>query len=218
LTDNAEMHRNLIENEQPVGRTDDCSNTSQLQASSVSTRPLNSSHRLQFVRHCSSSTAPLLTHVNAQSGKSEMVDVSDKQITKRVAVAEAKVILGSKVFGMVRENQMRKGDVLGVAKIAGIQAAKLTSSLIPLCHTLSLDQVQVDIELNEPDHSAIVRATTIVHHRTGVEMEALTAACVASLTIYDMCKAASKHIQITQVRLIKKSGGKSDWNEQKQVN
>lgn len=165
------------------------------------------------IRNFCTDSLDQLTHINAESGKSEMVDVSDKVITKRIAIAEGKVMLGKQVFRLVRDNQMRKGDVLAVAKIAGIQAAKQTATLIPLCHTLNLDKIDVQIEMDERDHSAIVKAIAIVHHRTGVEMEALTAVSVAGLTIYDMCKAVSKEIEITQIRLLKKSGGKSDLNE-----
>ncbi|CAA6664207.1 unnamed protein product [Spirodela intermedia] len=143
-----------------------------------------------------------LTHVGA-GGEAQMVDVSGKEETKRTAMASCKVLLGREVFGLVAANQMVKGDVLGVAKIAGIGGAKQTASLIPLCHNIGLSHVDVDLRLDEEDFS--VR----------VAMEALTAAAVAGLTVYDMCKATSKDIQITDLRLDRKTGGKSgDWSRE----
>lgn len=185
--------------------------TSTLAFSQLSSFKTN--YRWSSVRNASNQASSSLTHVNAQSGQSEMVDVGDKQITKRLAVARASVKLGPVVFDLVRLNQMKKGDVLGVSKIAGIQAAKLTSNLIPLCHPLNLNCIKVNIELNAKKNSAEITATVSVDHRTGVEMEALTAVSVAALTIYDMCKAASKDMEISSIRLVHKSGGKSIWNE-----
>ncbi|KAG6432526.1 hypothetical protein SASPL_104105 [Salvia splendens] len=153
-----------------------------------------------------------LTHVDGK-GEALMVDISSKEITKRVALASCKVVLGQKVFDLVSANQMEKGDVLGVAKIAGVCAAKQTSNLIPLCHNINLSRVHVDLALNPHDFSIEVRGEAVSTGRTGVEMEALTAVTVAGLTVYDMCKAASKDIVITDVRLEQKSGGKSgDWS------
>lgn len=153
-----------------------------------------------------------LTHVDSK-GEAQMVDISSKEITKRVALASCKVVLGQKVFDLVSANQMEKGDVLGVAKIAGVCGAKQTSSLIPLCHNINLSRVHVDLALNPSDFSIEIRGEAASTGKTGVEMEALTSVTVAGLTVYDMCKAASKDIVITDVRLEQKSGGKSgDWS------
>ncbi|XP_073145276.1 cyclic pyranopterin monophosphate synthase, mitochondrial [Henckelia pumila] len=152
-----------------------------------------------------------LSHVDSK-GIAQMVDVSSKEITKRVAVASCKVILGQRVFDLVSSNQMAKGDVLSVAKIAGVCGAKQTSNLIPLCHNINLTNVCVDLILNPRDLSVEIRGEAASTGRTGVEMEALTAVTVAGLTVYDMCKAASKDILLTDVRLEHKSGGKSgEW-------
>ncbi|XP_059651226.1 cyclic pyranopterin monophosphate synthase, mitochondrial [Cornus florida] len=155
-----------------------------------------------------------LTHVGSK-GEAQMVDVSPKENTKRVAVATCKVILGRKVFDLVSANQMAKGNVLSVAKIAGINGAKQTSNLIPLCHNIKLTHVRVDLSLNRNDCSVEIEGEAASTGKTGVEMEAMTAVSVAGLTVYDMCKAASKDIQITDVRLEHKSGGKSgDWSRE----
>nr|XP_025620875.1 cyclic pyranopterin monophosphate synthase, mitochondrial isoform X2 [Arachis hypogaea] len=153
-----------------------------------------------------------LTHTG-HSGEAQMVDVSPKESSKRTAIAGCKVLLGKKVFNLVSANQMAKGDVLTVAKIAGITAAKQTSSLIPLCHNINLTHVQVDLKLNHDEFSVMIEGEAATTGRTGVEMEAMTAVSVAGLTVYDMCKAASKDIVITDIRLKHKSGGKSgDWS------
>lgn len=153
-----------------------------------------------------------LTHIGSK-GEAQMVDISSKDITKRVAIASCKVILGQKVFDLVSANQMAKGDVLGVAKIAGVCGAKQTSNLIPLCHNINLSHVHLDLTPNARDHSIEIKGQATSTGKTGVEMEALTAVTVAGLTVYDMCKAASKDIIITDVRLEHKSGGKSgDWS------
>ena len=152
-----------------------------------------------------------LTHTG-HSGEARMVDVSPKEPSKRTAIAGCKVVLGKKVFDLVLANQMAKGDVLTVAKIAGITAAKQTSSLIPLCHNIGLTHVQVDLRLNHQDFSVTIEGEAATTGKTGVEMEAMTAVSVAGLTVYDMCKAASKDIVITDIRLKHKSGGKSgEW-------
>lgn len=151
-----------------------------------------------------------LTHVGI-SGEAQMVDVSSKDNTKRTALACCKVILGKRVFDLVLANQMGKGDVLGVAKIAGINGAKQTSSLIPLCHNIALTHVRVDLRLNPEDFSVDIEGEASCTGKTGVEMEAMTAVSVAGLTVYDMCKAASKDISITDVRLERKTGGKSGY-------
>lgn len=142
-----------------------------------------------------------------------MVDVSQKNETTRVAVASARVFLGREAFHLVAKNQIAKGDVLTVAQIAGINAAKQTANLIPLCHNLLLSKVKVGLTLDQELQSVRIRAEVKTRGPTGVEMEALTAASVASLTVYDMCKAVSKSIVISEIRLEKKSGGKSgDWS------
>ncbi|KAL5718315.1 cyclic pyranopterin monophosphate synthase [Ranunculus cassubicifolius] len=141
--------------------------------------------------------------------KSQMVDVSSKDTTKRVASAGCKVILGKTVFDLVSANQIAEGDVLSVAKIAGITGAKQTSNLMPLCHNINLTHVNLDLTLNERNYSVQIQGKVSTIGMTGVKMEALTAVTVAGLTVYDMCKAASKDIQITDVRLEHKSGGKS---------
>lgn len=157
-------------------------------------------------------SASRLTHIGSK-GEAQMVDVSLKEISKRVAVASCKVILGREVFYLVSSNQMGKGDVLSVAKIAGICGAKQTSNLIPLCHNISLSHVRVDLSLNPHDFSVDIEGEAASTGKTGVEMEAMTAVTVAGLTVYDMCKAASKHILITNVQLEHKTGGKSgDWS------
>ncbi|MEN4805878.1 cyclic pyranopterin monophosphate synthase MoaC [Pantoea agglomerans] len=149
-----------------------------------------------------------LTHINA-AGEAHMVDVSAKAETVREARAEVLVLMQPETLHMIIEGSHHKGDVFATARIAGIQAAKRTWELIPLCHPLMLSKVEVNLEA-EPDHSR-VRITTLCRltGKTGVEMEALTAASVAALTIYDMCKAVQKDIVIDQLRLISKSGGKS---------
>uniref|UniRef100_A0AAR2JZS1 Molybdenum cofactor biosynthesis protein 1 n=1 Tax=Pygocentrus nattereri TaxID=42514 RepID=A0AAR2JZS1_PYGNA len=152
-------------------------------------------------------TSDQLTHTDAQ-GKASMVNVGDKAVTCRTATACALVILGPKAFGLVRANQLAKGDALAVAQLAGIMGAKQTSSLIPLCHPLPLDHASVTVELQEEGHMAVVMATCQTTGRTGVEMEALTAVTVAALALYDMCKAVSRDIVITDIKLLSKTGGR----------
>ncbi|XP_059375389.1 molybdenum cofactor biosynthesis protein 1-like isoform X2 [Carassius carassius] len=151
-------------------------------------------------------TSEQLTHTDAQ-GKASMVNVGSKAVTSRTAMACGKVILGPKAFNLVRANQLAKGDALAVAQLAGIMGAKQTSSLIPLCHPLPLDHASVTIELLEEEHAVIVKATCQTTGRTGVEMEALTAVAVATLTLYDMCKSVSHEIVITDLKLLSKTGG-----------
>jgi len=148
------------------------------------------------------------SHTDAD-GKARMVDISTKQVTLRSATAESVVRLGEESFSILRDNRAAKGDVLAVAKLAGIQAAKKTSELIPLCHPLPLDRIELEFVLNEDNHSVLIAASVACHGRTGVEMEALTAASVAALTIYDMLKAVQKDIEILSTRLVAKSGGRS---------
>lgn len=148
------------------------------------------------------------THINAD-GNAHMVDVTEKEVTEREARAEAFIEMAPATLEMIMSGSHHKGDVFATARIAGIQAAKKTSDLIPLCHPLMLTKVEVELEA-QPDHSR-VRITSLckLSGKTGVEMEALTAASVAALTIYDMCKAVQKDMVITQTRLLEKRGGKS---------
>ena len=156
-----------------------------------------------------------LTHVNS-AGTASMVNVGAKATTSRVASASARVWIGAEAYALVRANAMKKGDVLSTARLAGIMGAKRTADLIPLCHSLALDQVKVELEMVEAEYAIDVTATAACSGKTGVEMEALTAATVSGLTIYDMCKAVSKDIVIGDVRLESKSGGKSgDWTRVK---
>jgi cyclic pyranopterin phosphate synthase len=177
---------------------------------SPSSSPLGSSPPQQPVQPTSAPREgqPGLTHVDS-SGQAKMVDVSPKQDTERVVIASCRVLLGQKAFNLVASNQIAKGDVLTVAKIAGITGAKQTSHLIPLCHNLNLSHVRVDLTLNEEDSSVIIEGEATTNGKTGVEMEAMTAVTIAGLTVYDMCKAASKDISITDICLQQKSGGKS---------
>lgn len=150
----------------------------------------------------------VFTHINAD-GNAHMVDVTGKAVTEREARAEAFIEMASTTLEMIMSGSHHKGDVFATARIAGIQAAKKTSDLIPLCHPLMLTKVEVDLEA-QPEHNR-VRITSLckLSGKTGVEMEALTAASVAALTIYDMCKAVQKDMVISQVRLLEKRGGKS---------
>lgn len=152
-----------------------------------------------------------LTHTDAQ-GRATMVDVGGKAPTCRTASARATVVLGPVAFRLLRDNQLAKGDALAVAQLAGIMASKQTPSLIPLCHTLPLDSTAVTLELDGLRNAVVVVATCRTTARTGVEMEALTAATVAALTVYDMCKAVSHDIIITDVKLLTKTGGKRDFH------
>ncbi len=138
-----------------------------------------------------------------------MVDVSDKSDSVRTAVATGVVLLTEEAFQRVRQNNVRKGDVLSVAQIAGIMGAKKTSQLIPLCHDVQIDGVDVEIQLNEDKHALDIRAFAKTIGVTGVEMEALTAVSVTALTIYDMCKSITKDISISDIQLLAKTGGQS---------
>jgi cyclic pyranopterin phosphate synthase len=145
---------------------------------------------------------PKLTHLN-RKGEASMVDVSAKPPLRREAVAEGRILLAPATLELIRKNQIKKGDVLSIARIAGIQAAKQTQHLIPLCHQIPLSKVQIDFELRTK--AVHITATTITIAQTGVEIEALTAVSVAALTIYDMCKAADKKMRIEGVRLLSKT-------------
>ncbi|HOF94445.1 MAG TPA: cyclic pyranopterin monophosphate synthase MoaC [Clostridia bacterium] len=148
-----------------------------------------------------------LSHLN-ERGEVRMVYVGDKQPTKREAVAQALVLMKPETFALLKEGALKKGDAVAAARIAGIMAAKRTHELLPLCHPLPLDGAEVELEFLEPDKLRITASVTTLH-RTGVEMEALTAASVAALTIYDMCKAVDRGMEISNIRLKKKCGGKS---------
>lgn len=149
-----------------------------------------------------------LSHLGADGG-ARMVDVGGKPVTRRIAVAEGQVRMSREAFELVRTSAVSKGDVLGVARIAGIQAAKRTGDLIPLCHPLPLDQIEVDAALDDALPGVHITATARIEGKTGVEMEALTAVAVACLTVYDMVKSADRGMLIEAIRLVHKSGGRS---------
>lgn len=149
-----------------------------------------------------------LTHID-NTGKAKMVDVSDKEINLRTSSASAEVILSKEAFHAVKNNSIMKGDVLSVARIAGIQAAKRTSELIPLCHNIFISSVSIEFELSEDNNSIRITSEAKTNSVTGIEMEALTAVSIAALTIYDMCKAIDKSIKIKNIHLLSKTGGKS---------
>lgn len=149
-----------------------------------------------------------LTHIDS-SGNARMVDVGGKEITKRTAVAKGEVVMLTSTLDLVRKGQIKKGDVLTVSKVAGITAAKKTAELIPFCHSIPLDQIEIEFELADSLPGVLITATAKTSARTGVEMEALTAVTVAALSIYDMAKAVEKTMVIQNIRLIKKTGGAS---------
>jgi cyclic pyranopterin phosphate synthase len=155
-----------------------------------------------------------LTHLDAR-GRATMVDVGEKAVTVRTAVAQAEVHMLASTLAAIRDGDVPKGDVLAAARIAGIMAAKRTSELIPLCHTLLLSEVAVDFELDDARSCVVITTTVRCTGQTGVEMEALSAASIAALTIYDMAKALEKTMTISNLRLLEKQGGKSgDWKRQ----
>jgi len=149
-----------------------------------------------------------LTHLD-DKGNARMVDVGGKLETAREAVARCRVLLAAATFELVKAGNLKKGDVLTVAQVAGIQAAKRTWELIPLCHQINMTFVSVTLTLNEADHTVDIEATTRTKAKTGVEMEALVATSTAALTVYDMCKAVERGIRITDLHLVRKSGGQS---------
>lgn len=149
-----------------------------------------------------------LTHFNV-AGEAHMVDVGDKPVSQRIAVAQGHIEMLKDTLRLIVEGGHKKGDVLGIARLAGIMAAKRTAELIPLCHPLSLTRVEVDLEPMPETSTVRCRATVETRGRTGVEMEALTAVQIALLTIYDMCKAADRSMTLTNIGLVEKSGGKS---------
>ena len=149
-----------------------------------------------------------LSHID-ETGRARMVDVGSKDDTERIAIARGEILMKVETFGLIRDGLIKKGDVLTIAQVAGIMAAKKTSELIPLCHPLALTKVDVDLELDENLPGVKITATARTVGKTGVEMEALTAVSVAALTIYDMAKAAEKTMKIQNIRLVEKHGGKS---------
>jgi molybdenum cofactor biosynthesis protein MoaC len=162
-------------------------------------------------RHFSTKSSHL-SHIDESTGRAKMVDISDKQITSRTASAIGKVWVGREVCQLIRSNELKKGDALTVAQIAGIMASKHTSKLIPLCHEIALENVSVDLIVDSNNEEIVIRAMAKTRSQTGVEMEALTAVSIAALTVYDMCKALNKRIIIREIKLISKTGGKQDLN------
>jgi cyclic pyranopterin monophosphate synthase len=148
------------------------------------------------------------THFD-QAGNAAMVDVSDKAVTARTATAAVRVVMAAETLAMIQAGSAKKGDVLGVARLAGIMGAKRTSDLIPLCHPLQISSVKVDLEADPAANAVEIVATVRTTGQTGVEMEALTAASVAALTVYDMCKAVDRSMRIEGLRVTHKAGGKS---------
>ena len=148
------------------------------------------------------------THLDKE-GNAIMVDVSDKEITSRTAIACGKILVNEEIVASIKDNTNKKGDVLAVARVAGIMAAKKTSELIPLCHLLMLTKCTIDFDIKEAERAIIATCTVKTDGKTGVEMEALTCVQIALLTIYDMCKAIDKKMVITDVHLLNKTGGKS---------
>jgi cyclic pyranopterin phosphate synthase len=155
-----------------------------------------------------------LTHFD-DAGNARMVNVGSKEETERIAVAEGRITMMPAAYAMVRAGTMKKGDVLGVARIAGIMAAKKVDSLIPLCHPLAITRADISFTFDDDEKAIRIEAAVGLIGRTGVEMEALTAVSVAALTVYDMCKAVDKGMEISDIRLTRKSGGKSgDYSRQ----
>jgi len=149
-----------------------------------------------------------LSHIDS-SGRARMVDITEKADTARVAVAKGEVRMERATLDLIRQGNMKKGDVLAVAELAGVMAAKRTAELIPLCHPLGLSKIEVELALDDALPGVIITATAKVTGKTGVEMEALTAVAVAALTVYDMAKAAEKTMRIGNIRLVEKHGGRS---------
>lgn len=148
------------------------------------------------------------THFDSQ-GNAVIVDVTEKNKTERVATATGKVIASKETIDLIKEGKIGKGDVLGVARVAGIMAIKKTSDLIPMCHPIMINGCSIDFEIDEENSQIIINSTVKIFEKTGVEMEALTGVSVAALTIYDMCKAVDKRMKIDGIHLVKKTGGKS---------
>lgn len=148
------------------------------------------------------------THFD-EKGKAIMVDVTDKKVTKRIAIARGSIAVSQEILDRIEDSTVEKGDVLGVARVAGIMAVKQTSNLIPMCHPLLIGKTKIDFEIDREDSKIHAICEVHIEGKTGVEMEALTGASVALLTIYDMCKAIDKRMVISQVHLVEKKGGKS---------
>lgn len=144
-----------------------------------------------------------------EKGNAVMVDVSEKNETKRVAQAKGSIKVSEEIMNLIKTGNIKKGDVLGVSRVAGIMASKQTSNLIPMCHPLMINGANIDFELDEENNKVIIYGTVRTTGKTGVEMEALTAVSVAALTIYDMCKAVDKRMVIENIHLVSKTGGKS---------
>ena len=149
---------------------------------------------------------PDFTHFNEQ-GRAKMVDVGEKPLSERTAVAAARVLVNENTFALIKTGGMKKGDVLTVAQIAGVMGAKHTPDIIPMCHPILIDGIDLTLHLDEERKSVEIEASVSCDGRTGVEMEALTAVSTAALTVYDMCKAVQKDMVITDIRLLKKTGG-----------
>jgi cyclic pyranopterin phosphate synthase len=155
-----------------------------------------------------------LTHFN-QAGEAHMVDVGDKPISHRIAVADGRILMQAETLQLIQSGGHKKGDVLAIARIAGIMASKKTAELVPLCHPLSLSSVEVDFKIESAPAAIYCKATVETRGQTGVEMEALTAVQIALLTIYDMCKAVDRGMNLQDISLLKKTGGKSGMWERK---
>lgn len=167
---------------------------------------IQNNFRALEIRSFCSQTNGSLTHVD-EEGRAAMVDVGNKDVMTRIAMAQAVVKVGAHILYLIGQNSLKKGDVLTTAQLAGIMAAKRTSELIPLCHNIPLSHVKVDLKLDKDHHAVIITSTARCEGRTGVEMEALTAAAMSALTVYDMCKAVSHDIVISEVKLVSKTGG-----------
>jgi cyclic pyranopterin monophosphate synthase len=158
-----------------------------------------------------------LTHFDAE-GQARMVDVGDKPVTRRVAVAEGQIRMAAETLDLVAQGGHKKGDVLGIARIAGIMGAKRTADLVPLCHPLGLTRIEISLSVRPEESAVYCRATVETVGQTGVEMEALCAVQVSLLTVYDMCKAVDRGMTIDAVRLLEKTGGRSgDWSRPEDV-
>ena len=155
----------------------------------------------------------MLTHLD-KKGNAKIVDIYNKKITNRIAIASGMIFVTNEILEQIKKNEFKKGDIFTVAKIAGIMAAKKTSDLIPLCHPLKIDDIQIAFNVDDSKKVIIAEAKVKCENKTGVEMEALTAISITLLTIYDMCKAVSHKMKITDVRLINKSGGKTNFSNQ----
>jgi cyclic pyranopterin phosphate synthase len=168
-------------------------------------------HSLSRLNFQMKSDQQTLTHFNT-SGQAHMVDVGTKSETHRIAIASGTISMLPATLALIRQGNSKKGDVLGIARIAAIQASKKTADLIPLCHPIALTHVAADFDINETTSSILCTVTTETYGKTGVEMEALTAVTTGLLTIYDMCKAADRGMIISDIKLVEKHGGKSgDW-------